>query len=175
MNIREATIDDAEDIKHVHLRAFENAEAQMVSDFAVKLLNETHPVRIISLVAMENNEIVGHAAFSPVFLESTNEHLGYILAPLAVSPEFQKRKVGSTLVKYGLDTLSKMGSFIVFVYGDPKYYCRFGFKTDLARTFLPPYSLQHPEGWHALVLNSATLPKGGKITCVDSLDDPNLW
>jgi putative acetyltransferase len=175
MQIREATIDDAENIKNVHLQAFDNSEAQMVSDFAVNLLNENHPVKIISLVAIENNEIVGHTAFSPVFFESTNEHFGYILAPLAVSPEFQKNKIGSSLVKYGLDTISNIGSFIVFVYGDPQYYSRFGFKTDLAKNFIPPYTLQFPEGWHALKLNSAVFPEGGKITCVESLNDPTLW
>ena len=175
MQIREATIDDAENIKNVHLQAFDNSEAQMVSDFAVNLLNENHPVKIISLVAIENNEIVGHTAFSPVFFESTNEHFGYILAPLAVSPKFQKNKIGSSLVKYGLDTISNIGSFIVFVYGDPQYYSRFGFKTDLAKNFTPQHSLQYPEGWHALKLNSSVFPEGGTIKCVDSLNDPNLW
>lgn len=175
MHIREATLDDAENIKHVHLQAFDNSEAQMVSDFAVNLLNENYPVKIISLVAIENNEIVGHIAFSPVFFENTNVHFGYILAPLAVSPRFQKNKIGSSLVKYGLDAVSNLGSFIVFVYGDPQYYFRFGFKTDLAKNFMPPYTLQFPEGWHALKLNSAVFPEGGTITCVDSLNNPDLW
>jgi putative acetyltransferase len=175
MHIREATIDDAESIKNVHLQAFDNSEAQMVSDMAVNLLNENHPVKIISLVAIENDEIVGHVAFSPVFFESTHEHFGYILAPLAVSPKYQKNNIGSSLVKYGLDSISNKGAFIVFVYGDPQYYCRFGFKTDLAKSFMPPYTLQYPEGWHALKLNSAVFPEGGTITCVDSLNDPNLW
>ena len=157
----------------------------MVSDFAVNLLNENHPVKIISLVAIENNEIVGHIAFSPVFYESTHEHFGYILAPLAVSSKFQKNKIGSSLVKYGLDIISNIGSFIVFVYGDPQYYSRFGFKTDLAKKFLPPYTLQYPEGWHAMILNSAVFTEteieteieteSGSITCVDSLNDPKLW
>ena len=147
----------------------------MVSDFAVNLLNEKHPVKIISLVAIVNNKIVGHAAFSPVYLENTNEHFGYILAPLAVSPNFQKNKIGSSLIKYGLDTLSNIGPFIVFVYGDPQYYSRFGFKTDLANNFIPPYTLRFPEGWHALRLNSAVFPEGGKIRCVHSLNDPSLW
>ena len=175
MQIREATIDDAENIKNVHLRAFDKSEARVVSDFAINLLNENHPVKIISLVAIENNEVVGHIAFSPVFLESTNEHIGYILAPLAVSPKFQKNNIGSSLVKHGLDTISNTGSFIVFVYGDPEYYSRFGFKTDPAKNFIPPYALQFPGGWHALKLNSADFPGGGKITCVDSLNDPDLW
>ena len=175
MQIREASIDDAENIKNVHLQAFDSSEARMVSDFAVNLLNENHPVKIFSLVAIENSEIVGHVAFSPVYLENTNEHLGYILAPLAVSPEFQKNSIGTSLVKYGLDTLSNIGSFIVFVYGDPKYYSRFGFKTDLAKNFIPPYTLQFPKGWHALKLNSSVFAEGGKITCVHSLNDPSLW
>ncbi len=175
MKIREANIEDAENIKSVYLQAFDDSEARMVSDFAVNLLNENHPVKIISFVALESNEIVGHIAFSPVFFESTNEHFGYILAPLAVSPKFQKNKIGSSLVKYGLGTLSNMGSFFVFVYGDPEYYSRFGFKTGLAKNFIPPYSLEFPEGWHALKLNSAVFPEGGAILCVDSLNDANLW
>ena len=175
MYIRETTADDTEIIKKVHLQAFDQSEAQMVSDFAVNLLKETLPVKIISLVAIENNEIVGHIAFSPVFLENTNEHFGYILAPLAVSPKFQKNKTGSSLIKYGLDTISNMGSFIVFVYGDPQYYSRFGFKADIAKNYIPPYTLQHPEGWHALKLNSGIFPRGGKIKCASSLNDPNLW
>ena len=175
MQIREATIDDAESIKNVHLQAFDRSEAKLVSELSVKLLKENTPVKIISLVAIDNNQIVGHAAFSPVYYENTNEHFGYILAPLAVSPKFQKNNIGSSLVKHGLDIISNLGSFIVFVYGDPQYYSRFGFKTDLANKFIPPYTLQFPEGWHALKLNSAALFEGGSIMCVDSLNDPKLW
>ena len=175
MQTREATIDDAENIKNVHLQAFDNSENQIISDLAVHLLNDNHPVKTMSLVAMESNKIVGHIAFSPVFFESTNEHLGYILAPLAVSPKFQKNGVGSSLVKHGLDTISNTGSFIVFVYGDPQYYSRFGFNTDLAKKFMPPHTLQFPEGWQALRLNSDVFSEGGSITCVDSLNDPKIW
>jgi putative acetyltransferase len=175
MQIRAATPDDAAGIRKVYLQAFDDSEARLVSDFAVNLLHAHHPVKIISLVAMENHEIVGHVAFSPVFAESTNQHLGYILAPLAVAPEFQNRKIGSSLVRHGLDTISILGSFMVFVYGDPRYYSRFGFQTDLAKTFIPPHTLQFPEAWQALQLNSAILPEGGKITCVDALNDPGLW
>jgi len=175
MQIREATRDDAEDIKNVHLQAFDNSEAQMVADFAVNLLNEYHPDHIISLVAIENNEIAGHIAFSPVYSENTNEHVGYILAPLAVTPKCQKNKIGTSLVKYGLDTISNMGAFMVFVYGDPNYYSRFGFKKEQAKYYVPPYTLQFPEGWLALKVNSDCYFEHGKITFVDSLNDPDLW
>jgi len=175
MKIREANVNDSEDIKNLHLQAFDNSEAEQVSDLAVKLLHEKSTVNIISLVAIDNNAIIGHIAFSPVFLDSTNEHFGYILAPLAVSPPHQNNRVGSTIVKHGLDAISSLGAFIVFVYGDPQYYSRFGFKIDLAQNFIPPYALQYPEGWQAMKLSSTIFPEGGKLQCVNPLNDPGLW
>ncbi|UCD33328.1 MAG: N-acetyltransferase [Desulfobacterales bacterium] len=175
MDIREATIEDAEDINKLYLQAFDDSESGIVSDIAVNLLKDDHPVKTISLVAIEDNKIVGHIAFSPVFLASTDEHFGYILSPLAVSPQFQKNQIGSTLVRYGLENIANKDSLIVFVYGDPQYYSRFGFKTDLALNFKPPYTLQFPQGWQAIKLNSAGFPEGGKLKCVASLNDPDLW
>ena len=175
MHIREATLSDSERIRNVHLQAFDKSEAQIVADIAVNLLNEKTPIKIISLVAIQDNKVVGHIAFSPAYSIDNSEHFAYILAPLAVSPKHQKNKIGSSLIKYGLDTISNLGSFIVFVYGDPQYYSKFGFKTDLAKNFTPQYSLQYPEGWHALILNSSIFPEGGIIKFVDSLNDPNLW
>lgn len=175
MQIREANINDSEGIKNLHLQAFDSSEAKLVSDTAVSLLHEKTTINIISLVALDNDAIIGHVAFSPVFLESTNEHFGYILAPLAVSPTQQNNKVGSKIVKQGLDIISLLGTFIVFVYGDPQYYSRFGFKVDLAQNFHQPHTLEYPEGWQALTLNSDKLPKGGKFNCVNTFNDPKLW
>jgi putative acetyltransferase len=175
MQIREAALSDAENIRKVHLQAFEPSEARIVADLAVNLLNEKSPIKIISLVAIQKDEIVGHIAFSPVYLEANNEHFAYILAPLAVSPQHQKNNIGSSLMRHGLDTIANIGAFIVFVYGDPQYYSRFGFSTDLARKFTPQHSLQYPEGWQALKINSSVFPEGGAIICVDSLNDPDLW
>lgn len=175
MKIRETNINDSEGIKRLHLQAFDKSEAKQVSDLAVNLLRERSTINIISLVAIDNDEVIGHVAFSPVFLDSTKDHFGYILAPLAVSPAHQNNRVGSMIVKHGLDTISTLGAFIVFVYGDPKYYSRFGFETDLANKYNPPYTLQYPEGWQAMKLNSAVLPEQGKIQCVNSLKDPELW
>ena len=175
MQIREANMNDSEGIKALRLQAFDISEAELVSDFAVNLLHEKSTINIITLVAIDNDEIIGYVAFSPVFLDSTNEHFGYILAPLAVSPTHQNNRVGTTIVKHGLDTISSLGAFIVFVYGDPQYYSRFGFKIDFAQKFTAPYTLQYPEGWQAMKLNSTVFPEGGKFQCVNSLNDPKLW
>ena len=175
MQIREANTKDSDNIRTVHLEAFNSSEAELISDFAINLLHEESVVQTISLVAVDDDVIVGHTAFSPVFLDSTNEHFGYILAPLAVKPTHQKNGVGFTIVKYGLDIISSLGAFIVFVYGNPQYYSRFGFAVDLAQNFIPPYTLQYPEGWQAMKLNSTVFPEGGTIRCVNSLNEPQLW
>lgn len=175
MYIREATLADAESIRGIHLEAFGESEGRIIADFAQNLLEEKSLVKIISLLALQKDEIVGHVAFSPVFLEHNRAHFAYILAPLAISPDFQNRGIGSSLVRYGLDHISRAGSFLVFVYGDLNYYSKFGFQTSLAKNFIPPYSLQYPEGWHALKIDDSHYPAGGRIFCVDSLHDPLLW
>ena len=175
MQIREANTKDSDGIEKLHLEAFKNSEAKLISDLAVNLLHEETIIKTISLVAINNDVLIGHAAFSPVFLDSMNDHFGYILAPLAVLPTHQKNRVGSTIVKYGLDIICSLGAFIVFVHGDPQYYSRFGFTTNLAQSFIPPYPLQYPEGWQAMELNSTVFSEGGKFHCVNSLNVTELW
>ena len=80
MKIREANIKDTEGIKNIYLQAFDDSEAELVSDVAINLLQEKSIVNIISSVAIENNTIIAHTAFSPVFLDNNNKHFGYILA-----------------------------------------------------------------------------------------------
>ncbi|MEM6611889.1 MAG: N-acetyltransferase [Cyanobacteria bacterium P01_C01_bin.72] len=175
MQIREAHIKDVEGIKNLYLQAFDNSEAELVSNLAINLLHEKSAIKIISLVAIDNKSIIGHVAFSPVLLKSINAHFSYILAPLAVLPTYQQKGIGSTIVKSGLDTICSLGALIVFVYGDPRYYSRFGFKTELAQHFSPPHTLKYPEGWQAMKLNSTVVPGGGKLKCINLLDNPRLW
>jgi putative acetyltransferase len=174
MHIRAANIKDSEGIKKLYLQAFDNSEAEVVSDVAVNLLHKRSAIDTISLVAIDNDAIIGHTAFGSVFLDTSNEHFAYILAPLAVLPTHQKQGVGSTIVTHGLDIIASLGAFMVFVYGDPQYYFRFGFKTDLAQNFTPPYTLHYPEGWQAMKLNSPVFPESGTLKCLNALNDPKL-
>jgi len=175
MQIRRATLDDAEQIKNVHLQAFDISEAELVAKLAADLLSEKSIPETLSLIAIEDDLIVGHIAFSPVYLVKSQEFVATILAPLAVLPSYQKNKVGSSLIKFGLKLISNSGESLVLVYGDPNYYSKFGFNSELAKSFIPPYKLQYPEGWLVLNLNDTVLPLGGKIDCVGPLNYPDLW
>jgi putative acetyltransferase len=174
--IRVATSLDREDIRGVHLRAFPEDENQLVATLAANLLNEETDPETIALVAEIGGDVVGHIAFSPVMADTNKNWLGYILAPLGVIPEHHKVGIGSKLIESGIELLSKKIASVLFVYGDPKYYGKFGFSAEAATQFIPPYELKYPFGWQARVLHEGDSDdRPVKLSCVQSLRDPALW
>jgi len=176
MHIRIATSLDKDDIHSVHWSAFAEDEREIVSKLAVNLLSEETTPQTISLVAETEGAVVGHVVFSPVTIGSDKNFQGYILAPLGVKPDYQKRRIGSKLIESGMQQLSRMGVDVLFVYGDPKYYSRFGFSVDAAEYYIPHYRLEYPFGWQGIALSECSIRTSPvKIACVTSLCDPALW
>jgi putative acetyltransferase len=121
--VRLEKTEDIDSIHHVNKQAFARDSEAMLVD---KL--RSHSVLTVSLVALQNNEIVGHIAFSPVTIEP--EHSGFAaitMAPLAVLPAYQNKGAGSQLVRAGLEECRRLGCGLVFLVGHPDYYPRFGF------------------------------------------------
>lgn len=83
----------------------------------------------LSLVAVSENTIVGHIAFSPVKIDGKDRQW-YGLGPLSVSPEYHGRGLGSALVREGLKRLRERGGKGCVVLGNPAYYQRFGFMAN---------------------------------------------
>lgn len=176
MKIRKATQDDADAIRSVHLAAFPEGERDLISDVAVAMLSEEASPPVLSLVAEVDDAIMGHVTFSPVTSRDTKEHLGYILAPLAVSPGHQKRGIASQLIKSGVERLLELGSGVLLVYGDPDFYSRFGFGVDRRECYTPPYQLEYAFGWQAMALGDFDFPSSPtNISCVSPLSNPALW
>ncbi len=176
IHIRSASLLDSERIREIHLSAFPAAEREAVAALAVNLLAEQTIPETLAFVAAADAEVVGHIAFSPVSCSGTDKFPGYLLAPLAVQPRFQKQRIGARLVEAGLRHLAGLDVALVFVYGDPQYYGRFGFETGVASEYVPPYPLQYAFGWQAKRLTDVnTLHAAGKLTCVSSLRNPRLW
>ena len=110
---------------------------------------------ILLWVAEADNVVVAHVSISPVTLSEHADWRGYALAPLAVTPEHQKSGIGTELVQRGLQHLSEMGVHMVFVYGDPEYYGRFGFVAETAVPYVPPYALEFPSAWQGQILHKS--------------------
>lgn len=174
--IRLARETDLASIQRVIETAFSDEENKVINSLAAALSRETSVPPIRSFVAKVDDQVIGYVSYSPIFLKSDTGISGYILAPLAVSPEHQKKGVGSNLINSGIDMLTKEGVDVLLVYGDPAYYGRFGFKEEAGRSFIPPYPLEHPFGWTGLILNGTSVPNEPiKFECVDALSKPDLW
>ena len=175
MNIRIATTKDSNHIYKVHFSAFPEEERDIVAKLATNLLAEESTPQIISLVAESDSIVVGHIAFSPLKIDRKN-WIGYILAPLGVMPEYQNKSIGSKLIQSGVKRLLEMEVNMLFVYGDPKFYGRFGFNAETASKYYTSYELQYPFGWQAITLNDCSnITEPVTINCVESLSDPKLW
>ena len=176
MNIRLAQETDLDSILKVIETAFSDEENKVIMNLAQELHQETTSPSIKSLVAEVDNQVIGYVSCSPIYLKSDSGIVGYILAPLAVSPEHQKQGVGSNLINAGIDMLIKDGVGVLMVYGDPAYYGRFGFNEEIGHSFLPPYTLQYPFGWTGVMLNDTPVPeKPIQFECVSALSKPDLW
>jgi len=176
MNIRLAQETDLDSILKVVETAFSDEENQVIMNFVQELSSENTSPSIKSLVAEVDNQVIGYVSYSPILLKSDSSIVGYILAPLAVSPEHQKQGVGSNLINFGIDLLTKDGVGVLLVYGDPAFYGRFGFKEEIGQSFVPPYPLQYPFGWTGMMLNDTPVPEQSiQFKCVSALSKPELW
>ena len=121
--IRPETPEDKASIRHVNKEAFGQEEEAGIIE---KLRNRG--VLTISLVAVQDDRTVGHIAFSPVKVESERSSFEAIaLAPMAVLPAYQRKGIGSQLVRSGIKECQHLGHEIIVVLGHPNYYPRFGF------------------------------------------------
>lgn len=152
--IRNETGADVSVIADVTLAAFQSlAISQHTEQFIIAGLRTARALTI-SLVAEIDGRIVGHIAFSPVTIsDGTPDWYG--LGPVSVLPGYQRRGIGKTLVRAGLEQLRRRKARGCCLVGHPAYYRKFGFQN------LPGLVLEGvpPEVFFALSFNGQ-LPQG---------------
>ncbi len=122
MLIRPERPEDHEPIRVVNDEAFGQPDEGAIVD-AVR----RRGVPMVSLVAADADQLVGHILFTPVTLAPAERRLCG-LGPMAVLPSHQRRGIGSRLVRDGLEACRLAGYGAVVVVGHPSYYPRFGFE-----------------------------------------------
>lgn len=127
ISVRSETAHDASTIHSLTEEAFRFAEhTSHTEQFITDALRRAGQLTI-SLVAIDQDEIVGHVAISPVTL-SDGTVGWYGLGPVAVSPSRQRRGIGAVLIDSALTALRRQEAKGCVVLGEPSYYGRFGFR-----------------------------------------------
>ncbi len=129
MTIRRETPNDFAAIRGLIVETFGAAygTGDIEADLVERLRAQAGFGPNISLVALQNDLLVGHVFFSGVRLVDHPHMRACALAPLGVSPAFQRQGIGSMLVQQGLSACQHAGYRVAFVQGSLTYYAQFGF------------------------------------------------
>jgi putative acetyltransferase len=122
---------DASAIRAVTVAAFKDAPYSTQTEAGIVDALRSAGALTLSLVALQDDEIVGHVAFSPVTIGMADGDW-YGLGPVSVRPDRQRQGIGQAMIRDGLNRLMAMASSGCVVFGDPAYYRRFGFESDPA-------------------------------------------
>lgn len=179
MEIRKSTKKDREQIETIHIKAFGEGKGPEIAELVNGLFDDPTAIPLLSLVAEEQGELIGHVLFSKAVLTRTVTPASVqLLAPLAVLPEAQGKGVGIKLIKAGLSELRGSGVELVFVLGHPGYYPRCGFTAAGVLGFEAPYPIpdEHAGAWMVQELEEGVIGRlTGKIQCSEVLNQQQHW
>ena len=127
MKIRPENKDDHDAISVTTIAAFEDHPfSQQTEHLIIDELRKANALTV-SLVAVINEQVIGHIAISPVSIsDGTSDWYG--LGPVSVLPEFQGQGIGSKLIKTGLSLIKNgIGGCGCVLVGPPNFYSMFSF------------------------------------------------
>ncbi len=151
--IRQETSQDQKEVYSVNAFAFKREDESKLIN---KLRSTEHFIPELSLVAVDDERIVGHILFTKIHVKAKDEVYQVLsLAPMSVLPEYQGKGIGQKLIHQGLASARKIGYPAVLVLGHPKYYPKAGFKKASNWKIQCPFPAPD-EAWMALEL----LPNG---------------
>lgn len=134
MLIRAEQSGDQDAIAAVTSAAFAAVVESSQTESAIVAALRSARALTLSLVAKDQDVIVGHVAFSPVQIDGRDgPWVG--LGPVSVTPRRQREGIGAILIREGLSRLAASGTELVVLLGHPDYYPRFGFAHDPALTY----------------------------------------
>ncbi len=183
MKFRQYDSSEIETITQLFTQTFTDSEGEnegkTVGKLAKDLLTTTDPTELLCFVAEDDTRelgstIVGAIIFTPLSFD--DETKAYLLSPVAVSTQVQKRGIGQKLINFGLQTLKEQGVELAVTYGDPSYYSRVGFEQITVEQIPAPFKLSYPHGWIAQSLIGGEIKVASEqSSCVEALAHAQYW
>jgi len=139
---RAESLADRDAIRQVHTGAFgDEGKVAVLTD---ALRAAPAPLAPLSFVATVGSDLAGHVMLSASRLDAPPRLVDvYVLSPLGVLPQYQRRGIGAALIEVALAAARDGGVPLVFLEGDPAYYGQRGFERAGACGFRAP-SLRIP-------------------------------
>ncbi len=179
MEIRESIESDKPEISSIHIKAFGKEKGLKIVSLVNDLFDDKTAMPLLSLVAVEDDKIIGHILFTKADVAQWAETVSArILAPLAVLPDVQRKGLGGQLIKEGLKRLKRSDVELVFVLGHPDYYPRSSFIPAGAQGFEAPHPIpeEHAGAWMVQELCTGVIGRvEGKVCCSKVLNQPEHW
>ncbi|MBE1275319.1 GNAT family N-acetyltransferase [Enterovibrio baiacu] len=143
---------------------YDERHAKLYASFADDLINEGS----FSIVF----ESVAHACYTPITVDAAPHLKCFVLAPLAVLPDYQGQRYASRLMD---EAEKQLDADVIFVMGEPFHY---GNRYNTPHNVLPPVKTLAPlECWFARALTPGALDGVGQSTSSISgaYANPLMW
>jgi len=132
--IRNETENDNRVVEEITREAFWNLYLPGCNEHYLVHKMRNHPdfIKELDFVAEYNGIIVGNIMYTKAWLidEKGKEIEIVSFGPLSVSPEYQRKGIGSALIKYSKNIAIKNDVKAIVILGDPHNYCKHGFKSS---------------------------------------------
>jgi predicted N-acetyltransferase YhbS len=152
-----------------------SAEGQVIGGLVKDLLSQTALEDIYVIAADKDGILLASCIFTRLTFEHDERHI-FLLAPVAVTPEYQGQGLGQKLISHGLKILQMGGIDMAMTYGDPNFYTKLRFHFVEEDNAPAPFPLQQPKGWLGLSLtNEPWSDPRGSSSCVKALNNPIYW
>ncbi len=166
--IRQEMASDHEKVYEINRLAF-NQENE--SKLIERIRESNNHVPELSLIAEIDDKIVGHIFFSKITIVGDSTYDSLALAPMAVTPEYQRKGIGSKLVAKGLEKGKELGFNSIIVLGHKDYYPKFGFQRASKWGIKCPFEVPD-EVFMAIELTEKALDgKSGIVQYPDEFND----
>lgn len=135
VKIRDAVSGDAVEISRVITAAFSDGGrvAALWDDIVGRELDRA------SVVAVENDVIVGHVGVSHAWLDARRELVDVlVLSPLSVRPDRRGQGIGTALIGAAIRASEMLDAPVLFLEGSPDFYATRGFSRAMKLGFSAP-------------------------------------
>ena len=150
------------------------AEGVLIGKLVRDFLDTTGGTDLRIFVTVDEGAIIASTVFSR--LSCGDGTIAFLMAPVAVHPDYQKRGLGQELIRNGLDALRESGVELVMSYGDINFYAKTGFAAVSEDVVPAPLPLTFPTGWIGQALNGRVIrPVRGGTRCVPAIDNVEYW